>query len=370
MQRQTSNSPRTGKRGDRQTKAVATNAAKASAHADLLAQQDSKTVRQRVAEARRSAFLDLSSLNLSLLPEDVWDLDNLRALLLYVSCFSHFPTKSTHPHSLPFKTSGNNNFTAVPPNLANAFPQLQYLDMSQNQISHLPSNLSDMQDILVLDFSDNEGLAGSALPPAYGPIRHRVAVFVDDESIEFLEPGTVRHARRATDEVTDEEEDNNNDDERNQDGGDDQYGETDESDTYHEEDDDEEEEDSFEESGDDDRFHERTIHKRHDLMEDVALKLRKFMRMVKDLEDATDLEGQFRRLLAEKDPIFVKYLSKRYHSEDGILSDDGDASDGAEYFARRKERKELDFYERKEKEKYVKGSRAVGRKMKASMLSE
>ncbi|KAJ3047875.1 hypothetical protein HDU99_009338, partial [Rhizoclosmatium hyalinum] len=265
---------------------------------------------------------------------------------------------------------GNNNFTAVPPNLANAFPQLQYLDMSQNQISHLPSNLSDMQDILVLDFSDNEGLAGSALPPAYGPIRHRVAVFVDDESIEFLEPGTVRHARRATDEVTDEEEDNNNDDERNQDGGDDQYGETDESDTYHEEDDDEEEEDSFEESGDDDRFHERTIHKRHDLMEDVALKLRKFMRMVKDLEDATDLEGQFRRLLAEKDPIFVKYLSKRYHSEDGILSDDGDASDGAEYFARRKERKELDFYERKEKEKYVKGSRAVGRKMKASMLSE
>ncbi|KAJ3029717.1 UNVERIFIED_CONTAM: hypothetical protein HDU68_011330 [Siphonaria sp. JEL0065] len=352
------NSPRTGKRGDRQTKAQATTKSLNSSHQDLLHSQDSKTARQRITEARRSTFLDLSGLSLQLLPEDVWEMENLRAILL-----------------------GNNNFTQVPPNLANTFPNLQYLDMSNNHLAHIPSNMADMPEILVLDFSRNEALAGTQLPSAFGPIRHRVAVFIDDESVEFVEPGATR-SRTATNGKNADDEDGNEKDQ--EDGDAEEYHEADEEEpqeykdpnTNNSEDEDSDDDDDNQQpttSG----LHDRTVHKRHDLLEDISLKQRKFMRMIKDLEDAADLQGFFKRLLAAKDTMFIKYLSKRYHSVDGAVTDgessEAGSDDGEDVVSareRRREQREMDHQERKEKEKYVKGSRAAGRKLKASMLSE
>ncbi|KAJ3069212.1 hypothetical protein HDU98_007722 [Podochytrium sp. JEL0797] len=329
-----SGSPRTGKRGDRQAAAVASHKGQKSSHQDALHAQDSKTVRQRVSEAKRSGFLDLSNLNLSLLPEDAWDLTNLHALLL-----------------------GHNQFTQVPPNLANVFPHLQYLDMNHNEVTSIPSILADMESLLVLDFSQNEGLAGSQVPSAFGPIRHKVAVFIDDESVEFVEPGSVRRVRGGSEEV--ESDDNERDD-------DDAY----DANASHDEtthDDDEDETSSHDSSFQ----HSRSVHKRHDLLEDVALKLRKFMKMVRDLEDVAELEGQFQRLLAAKDPVFVKYLSKRYHqNEDMNTTDDDSASESvSETREARRLQRDMDSFERKEKEKHVKGSRNAGRKLKHSMLA-
>ncbi|KAI8620188.1 hypothetical protein BC830DRAFT_1100647 [Chytriomyces sp. MP71] len=335
MQRQVSSSPRTGKRGDRQTASKVSSKGFLSVHQDALNTQHSKTVRQRITEAKRSNFLDLQGLNLSLLPEEVWDMENLRALLL-----------------------GNNNFTAVPANIPATFPNLQYLDLSRNNISSIPSNLSEMTELLVLDFSENPALDGYTLPASYGPIRHAVAIFVDNESIEFVdeEKAGRRRGKKEKDGEDAEHEDKHDVEEED----DETYQNTDSHDESQAEDDEEDE-------GDDDEagLHAPSVHKRRDLMEDVALKLRRFMKMVKDLEDATDLQSNFQRLLAAKDPMFIKFLSKRFHVTAGSV--DGESSDdGADAIARRREIREDVSFERKEKEKWVKGSRDVGRKMKTS----
>ncbi|KAJ3116283.1 hypothetical protein HK100_001109 [Physocladia obscura] len=336
-------SPRTGKRGDRQTAAVATTRGKQSAHKELLAAQASKTVAQRLAEARKSHVLDLTGLGLSLLPDAAWDLDSLRALLL-----------------------GNNAFEAVPPNLANSFPALEYLDLSRNAISSVPSSLADLPDLRILDFSNNPNLSGYTLPAAYGPIRHQLAVFIDDENIVFVDPALSKPARRRRADDDDENNENNVDTNNNNhsDSG---------SGSSNNGDDDDDDDDN-----DDDKnlLHERSVHKRHDLAEDAALNIRKFFKMVRDLEDAGDLVAQFKRLAATQDVVFIKYITKRYHSTiiDGdddeesdlyVSSDDG----GNESFSQRKQVREAVDFDRKEKEKWVKGSRAVGRNMKASRLA-
>ncbi|KAJ3400936.1 hypothetical protein CcCBS67573_g03847 [Chytriomyces confervae] len=334
MQRQTSNSPRTGKRGDRQTKAAIAIKGHVSAHQDALLAQQTKTVKQRLNEAKRSGFLDLQGLSLSLLPEDVWDMENLRAILI-----------------------GNNNFTAVPANIPASFPNLQYLDLSRNQITSIPSNLTELSELLVLDFSENEALNGSVLPPSYGPVRHRIAVFVDDESVEYVgdEEETAAVERKAA-EINGESDDSEFDEETYHNGN-----------TSESQDEESMEENEYDEDEDEeeDNLHSPTLHKRHDLMEDVALKLRRFLKMVRYLQDGADLESQFQRLLAAKDPVFIKYLSKRFHVTSGS-TDGGSSTDDENSIAKRKELKEVVELDRKEKEKWVKGSRDVGRKMKAS----
>ncbi|KAJ3206891.1 hypothetical protein HDU82_004237, partial [Entophlyctis luteolus] len=306
------NSPRTGKRGDRQTNAAPPTRKHLSAHRDALHAQLSKTVKQRIAEAVRSKVLDLSSLGLSLIPEDAKLITDLRVLLL-----------------------GSNNFTAVPANLANNFPNLEYLDLSRNSISSIPSTLADLAELRVLDFSENPALAGTTVPAAYAPLRHQLALFVDDESVEFKEDSNdLNDERRRRDRVTDED-DSDIDDE-------DSEGQAGDSD------------------GDDDdgesNMSRGSYRKQNDLLEDAALSLHKFLRMVKDLEDAADLHSLFSRLAAAKDAMFFKYLSKRYpkgedlSDGDSVLSVDSDRS--SEGFAQRQRAREHVEYDRKEKEKY------------------
>ncbi|KAJ3393320.1 hypothetical protein HDU84_002115 [Entophlyctis sp. JEL0112] len=318
------NSPRTGKRGDKQTNAAPQTRKYLSAHRDALHSQLSKTVKQRIAEAVRSKILDLSSLGLSLLPEDAKLITDLRVLLL-----------------------GANNFTAVPANLANTFPSLEYLDLSHNSISSIPSTLADLPELRVLDLSENPGLAGSIVPAAYAPLRHQLALFVDDENIEFKEDSQElkdESRRRVT------EDDYENGDEGSEGQADDSNGDDDD-------------------GGSD--MSRGSFRKQNDLLEDAALSLHKFLRMVKELEDAADLQSLFSRLAAAKDPIFFKYLSKRYpkgenlSDGDSVLSVDSDRS--GEGFALR-QRSSVE-YDRKEKEKYVKASREVGRSMKTSRLA-
>jgi hypothetical protein len=71
---------RTGKRGDRLSRSGSKSSLSLSK--DILNAEDSPTVRQRINEAKRSGFLDLSGLGLSMLPEGVMELEGLTALLL------------------------------------------------------------------------------------------------------------------------------------------------------------------------------------------------------------------------------------------------------------------------------------------------
>ncbi|KAJ3414111.1 hypothetical protein HDV05_007055 [Chytridiales sp. JEL 0842] len=301
---------RQGARGDK-----VRNASKANLNASLskmtLTAENSATVRQRVAEAKRSGFLDLSSLGLSMLPEGVAEMGHLSALML-----------------------GNNNFTSVPSNISENFPNLVYLDLSDNEITSIPSSLAELEELRILDLSGNEGLEGVPIPSSFGPRRTEIAVFVDNEPDAGIDE--------------DDEDNTANLDENG--------------DAYSDSEDEEEEED-------DENLNEPRVKQVRDHAEDVALESLRFFRRLAELEDAKDLESTFRRLLASKDTEFIKYLLKRY-SRGGSGSgddDEGSEEDHEAKIAKRKNMKEQIDYARKEKERFHATEKSGGRKAKDSL---
>ncbi|KAJ3213367.1 hypothetical protein HDU67_002949 [Dinochytrium kinnereticum] len=299
---------RTAARGDKQVRQNSSLASLPTSRQN--SEEDTPTVRQRINEARKSGFLDLSSLSLTGLPADALKLEDITALLL-----------------------GNNKLTAVPSNLANNFPRLVYLDLSRNKITSIPASLAELEELEILDLSANEGLRGSMVPTGFGPIRDHVAVFVDDEDAGGV-AGSVENGTDMTDNL----------------------GMDEENDAGNEDDDEEEEEDSG------------PAKRRRDFVEDVALEARRFFRRLESLEEYEELDSFFRRRLAARDPGFIKYLLRRY----GDDADDGDGSDGDEdaesSVAKRKEMKGQMEFARKEKDRYVKGERKAGRKVKANLM--
>ncbi|KAJ3111830.1 Sperm flagellar protein 2 [Phlyctochytrium bullatum] len=226
------------------------------------------------------------------LPADATKLDEITALLL-----------------------GDNKLTAVPTNLANTFPKLVYLDLSRNNISTIPASLAELEDLEILDLSGNEALRGSSAPTGFGPVRHKVAVFIDDEATQdYNEASETQNVDANTAGV------------------------------------------------------ESVNKERHQLLEGVADEARRFFRHLDKLADHDELESYFRRRLAAKDPNFIKYILRRY-SDEASSGDEDDDDDTEGSAIRRKELKDQMGYARKEKERYVKDGRKAGRKSKASMQS-
>ncbi|KAJ3410768.1 hypothetical protein HDV05_003270 [Chytridiales sp. JEL 0842] len=351
---------RTSTRGDKFQKGGSRSSLSQSK--EILNAEDSPTVRQRLAEARRSGCLDLSGQNLSMLPEGVLELEGLRTMLL-----------------------GSNNFTSVPANLALNFPQLLYLDLSSNKISSIPSNLADLPDIRIIDFSGNADLDGSKVPPSFGPRAHEVAVFVDnpleigrakggedegdvDEGREVLSRKEKRRNRKGPREARGEDVDEHDAESMEQDDNKDQEPENSDDDEEEEEEDDEDEEGSD---------IEQPKRRMRDHMEDVALQSHRFFHRLETLPDSADLEPLFRRLLDTKDPEFIKYLLKRYKRVDieesgGAESDYSASEDGSpdrgEKISARRELKEQNGAVRRERDRLAKGERDFGRKSKTDKM--
>ncbi|KAJ3195895.1 hypothetical protein HK101_010727 [Irineochytrium annulatum] len=263
-----SSTSRTATRGD---KSLRQNSEKSLPNSKNNSDEDTPTVRQRINEGRKSGFLDLTGLGLTTLPVDAAKLSDLTALLL-----------------------GNNGLIAVPGNLASTFPRLVYLDLSGNKISTIPASLAELEELEVLDLTSNEGLRGSQVPTGFGPIRHRVAIFIDDEQVEENLPSPVDEPSTDIEAVRD----------------------------------------------------------KYSTGTEVDSEARRFFRRLETLENAEDLQSFFARRLAAGDSVFIKYLTRRYSDRDESGDDeDGDTSESA---ARRREVKGQISYARQEKERVVK----------------
>ncbi|KAJ3043770.1 hypothetical protein HDV00_004176 [Rhizophlyctis rosea] len=106
---------------------------------------DTPTVRQRIAEARRSGILDLRGMGLTQLPLDATKIHQLTALLI-----------------------GDNKFKSIPANIVQSFPQLVFLDLSYNRITSIPPTLADLEDLELLDLEGNPDI--SQIPTSFGPL--------------------------------------------------------------------------------------------------------------------------------------------------------------------------------------------------------
>ncbi|KAJ3299352.1 hypothetical protein HK104_009204 [Borealophlyctis nickersoniae] len=161
--------------GQRTTRSKATFAATQKSRADPA--EDTPTVRQRLAEARKTGLLDLRGVGIAQLPVDAIKL-NLTALLL-----------------------GNNKFTTIPSNLPSQYPHLAYLDFSQNRIQSIPNSLSDLQDLEVLDLEGNTELPDQ-LPTSFHPL-------IDSGKLAVLMGGggDAGMLEETASEISDEEQD-------------------------------------------------------------------------------------------------------------------------------------------------------------------
>ncbi|KAJ3164356.1 hypothetical protein HDU88_005454 [Geranomyces variabilis] len=373
------------KSGGRYTRTKATFAA--SKKSNAAPEEDTPTVRQRIGEARKSGVLNLRGLNLPALPIAAENLNNLSALLL-----------------------GQNRLTAVPNNLPTLFPNLTYLDLSWNKISSVPAALAELDGLEVLDVEGNTELS-TTLPPTMRRLidNGKLAVLTGTERI------TLNDIRDAGE--SESEEESGTEEQTEQAAWRKDYYDTDDEAEAEEggyADENSSNEDTG--SGNDDDYeglhtnmaglsvHAETLNNEFSL----------FMHRIIALESDA-LENGFRKRWRAAEPVFVRYIAKRYAADAGkattrgvvgsrtkdrkqqllavggggatggggstagstrSLSDagswngtddgteDGDGEENAKPLKDRNRKRQVE-YARKEKERAVKGDVKAGRKTKA-----
>ncbi|KNC98292.1 uncharacterized protein SPPG_06688 [Spizellomyces punctatus DAOM BR117] len=354
--------------GQRETRTKATFAATKKTGAGP--EEDTPTVRQRLSEARKTGVLDLRGLNLGNIPVDAEKLQNLSALLL-----------------------GENRLTSIPADLPSIFPRLTYLDLSFNKIQSVPNVLVDLQDLEVLDLEGNQDIP-SQLPTAFRPLVEKGKLAVLRGEPDFSPSDVLNEESFAAEsEVEEVQEEGKPEPAWRKD----YYDTDDEAD--HEEggyEDDIEDQDSL------DNKDTRSVTSIDSNLSDglstdnLRVEFKLFIHRVEDLEEGDTLEARFRRRWGTGDPVFVRYISKRYRAEagkpathglaggrrkdrknregesrDSEVDDDhdrGSASEEEERPLKGRNAKRQVEYARKEKERSVKQGVKAGRKTKQSMM--
>ncbi|KAJ3147969.1 hypothetical protein HDU89_005043 [Geranomyces variabilis] len=373
------------KSGGRYTRTKATFAA--SKKSNAAPEEDTPTVRQRIGEARKSGVLNLRGLNLPALPIAAENLNNLSALLL-----------------------GQNRLTAVPNNLPTLFPNLTYLDLSWNKISSVPAALAELDGLEVLDVEGNSELS-TTLPPTMRRLidNGKLAVLTGTERI------TLNDIRDAGE--SESEEESGTEEQTEQAAWRKDYYDTDDE-AEAEEGGYADENSSNEDTGSGNDDDEEGLHTNmaglsvhaETLNDEFSL----FMHRIIALESDA-LENGFRKRWRAAEPVFVRYIAKRYAADAGkattrgvvgsrtkdrkqqllavggggatggggstagstrSLSDagswngtddgteDGDGEENAKPLKDRNRKRQVE-YARKEKERAVKGDVKAGRKTKA-----
>ncbi|KAI8818535.1 uncharacterized protein EV422DRAFT_621728 [Fimicolochytrium jonesii] len=356
------------KSGHRRTRTKATFAA--SKKTEAAPEEDTPTVRQRIAEARKTGVLDLRSLNLGKLPVAAEKLSDLLALLI-----------------------GQNRLTSLPNGLSTLFPRLTYLDASANKITSIPSSISDLDDLEILDLEDNPDIPRQ-LPASVRALVEmgRLAVLTGSPSVtaEDVEAGA-------------EGDDTNDDSElfESDDAGTEEKG-TAWRKEYYDTDDEAEGEDGgySDEDGSEDADNASDI---ADNLSDLSLEsvdappplavdsltteFALFTHRVEALENST-IENKLKRAWRAGDAILVRYVAKRYAADAGkevtrgvvggksgrssrqVSDEDDNAEEGGKPVKPLRDRnaKRQMEYARKDKERAVKRDVQAGRRSKAGAM--
>ncbi|KAI9091237.1 hypothetical protein DFS34DRAFT_327644 [Phlyctochytrium arcticum] len=341
------------------TKATVTTTKKSDAGPE----QDTPTVRQRLAEARKTGVLDLRSLELKGLPVDAERLKNITALLL-----------------------GDNRLTAVPD--LKFFPRLTYLDISQNKISSIPTSLADLADLEILDVEGNAEVEDK-LPPAVRVLvdRGRLAVLGGAGNVTADDVGGV--AVEESDGSSEPES------EKEEAWRKDYYDTDDEAEVEEGGYEDDEEPgmavDSNSDNDDNDNSRQETVTTDH-----LDTEFQLFLHRIEglDTESGSEFTSEYRKRWSSGDPSFVRYVAKRYGADAGkettrgvvgkrakdrrkaggdAAAGDSDGDDeapssrGGKRLVDKNAKRQMD-YARKSKEKFVKQDVKAGRKSKSAKM--
>jgi internalin A len=136
------------------------------------------------AAADGATELDLSGNDLTELPPEIGQLQNLSTLTLSDNRLSSLPPEIVHLHHLSALYLRSNQLSSLPPEIGH-LRNLSWLDLRSNQLSNLPSEISQPQNISTLDLRSNQL---SNLPPEIGHLHNLFTLYLSDNQLSSLPP--------------------------------------------------------------------------------------------------------------------------------------------------------------------------------------
>jgi internalin A len=142
--------------------------------------------RRRIEQARRmkGSFLSLSNLNLSTLPESLWQLTDLVGLDLSDNWLTTLPESLVRLTKLQELFLYNNQLTMLPEALSQ-LTNLQELHLNNTRLTVLPEALGQLTKLRMLDLSSSQL---TALPEALGQLTKLKRLFLHDNDALGLPP--------------------------------------------------------------------------------------------------------------------------------------------------------------------------------------
>ena len=138
----------------------------------------------RIEEARRenATKLDLSSLDLTKLPESISQLGQLQKLNLSNNQLSELPASISQLSQLHELFLDDNQLSELPESIGQ-LSQLQILNLSNNQLSELPVSIGQLSQLQSLDLSGNQL---SELPASISELRQLQSLNLDSNQLREL----------------------------------------------------------------------------------------------------------------------------------------------------------------------------------------
>lgn len=114
-------------------------------------------VLEKIAAAKKmkSQFLDLSHCNLKEIPEEIFELKELKHLVLNYNELKNLPSEIGNLEKLERLSLVGNEIILLPPNITK-LQKLKSLNLARNQINFLPPNIGEVQKLEELILAENQ----------------------------------------------------------------------------------------------------------------------------------------------------------------------------------------------------------------------
>ncbi len=151
---------------------------------NIIFREDKCTAKERILECfqKRDTLLDLGSLNLKSLPEEIGNLTWLSHLSLYDNQLTALPDSFGNLTGLSELLLSNNRLSALPDSFGN-LTRLSHLSLYDNQLSALPDFFGNLTKLSELALSNNQL---SALPDSFGNLTKLIGLNLSNNQLSAL----------------------------------------------------------------------------------------------------------------------------------------------------------------------------------------
>lgn len=111
--------------------------------------------RIREAKIKQYGYLNLSFLNLTAIPDEVFELPKLELLILIGNKLTELPPKISQLKNLLTMSLNSNHITRLPKEIAE-LKNLRILDLGNNQLTELPREIAKLEKLTSLELSGND----------------------------------------------------------------------------------------------------------------------------------------------------------------------------------------------------------------------